>query len=294
LLSYTDPSLEFTTDGFAAIGAHVEAAAEQPEYQTETSEAFGGMFDVGIEGVLSGIFSEVSSNRNVGPYFPRPTTLSSYQTLTLQNRIEELLSQLRSQYETSVDTHSPSAVAFPIDLAKTIFSTENLSYYTSAYFNYVHPHFPLIHRPTFDMQSSSLPLLLAIFLNGSALCVPQDDALSARQFFGLGEEYIFELLHRLVADSDQASTHDIQTVQAALLILSLQSCSNDPRVRSRILVNRHPDLVASARSLGLTGILRSTRSEAGDWRQFIGEETRVRYDIYFQQPSHNKVLTRVD
>lgn len=278
LLNYTDPSLESTSDAFITAGAHAKAVLEQSVYLTENCEAASYMFEGDLEGLFSGIFSDGFIDRGVGFNCSRSTALSPPQTLALRIRLEELISQLASQCEMSFKPYALPTAGFPMDLAKTVFTTENLTDYVSAYFSYVHPHFPFIHRPTFDIQTASLTLLLAVFLSGSAHSVPQDDALSARHFFNLAEEYIFRLLRTIVASSDQFSDDSVQTVQAALLIQSLQISFNNTSIRHRIRIHRRPDLVASIRSLGLTGIMHTTCLGSMNWEQFITKEIKVRYD----------------
>lgn len=281
LLSYTDPSLESTTDSFVAAEAHAEAVVEQFEYRTENHQPASYMSEGDNEGLFSSMFSDLFLHLSAGSNGPRSTPPSLVQSSALETRIKKLISQLAAQYQIGFENDRLAATAFPMDLANAVFTTTNLANYVLVYFNRVHPHFPFIHRPTFDIQTSSLPLILAIALCGSAHSAPHDDTLSARDFFSLGEEYIFGLLSKIVTKSDQTSDEDsIQTLQAATLIYTLQSSSNNAGIRHRIRVKRHPKLVASIRSLRLVGIKRTTLLGTIDWCEFIAEEIRVRYNIY--------------
>jgi hypothetical protein len=293
LLSYTDPSLEATTDAFAAVGAHAEAAVGLPESNPDSSGSHP-MFEGVFEGSFAGIFSEVPVDPNGMSHYSSSLGTSPDQMILLQSRTEKLIHQLQVQYERGVDLAKVSQPPFPVHLARTVFTAGNLLEYVSAYFDYAHPHFPFLHRPTFDIQDVSLPLLLAVFLNGSSQYIPQDDALSARQFFALSEEYIFQLLHARVIDYSQENMYAIETLQAALLMVSLQSCFNDPMIRYRIRVNRHPAMVASVRSLSLADTKRTKSADAINWELFVIEETRVRYDISLSWLRYMNCLTRSD
>ncbi|KAF2653773.1 hypothetical protein K491DRAFT_502298 [Lophiostoma macrostomum CBS 122681] len=279
LMSYTDPSLEATTDAFAAVGAHAEAFTDfagTSNGPIASSYNLEGVF----ESLFTGIFSEIATNSTQTADDLVSPEISPNYMLALQNRAEELICNLHARYKMGSELSKPSQHSFPLDLAKNIFTGPNLSKYVSAYFTYTHPHFPFLHRPTFDALSVPTPLLLAMFLSGSFGCIPQDDAISARQFYAIGEEYIFRHLEQEVIGSDQDESHGVSTIQAALLIVSLQSCFNNPAVRYRLRVKRHPVLVASLRSMALTGGRRTRSTDVVDWNDFVSEEMKIRLVTY--------------
>jgi hypothetical protein len=171
-----------------------------------------------------------------------------------------------------------------MNAAKAVFTAENFEECVWAYFTVFHPQQPLLHWPTFDMHSVSLPLLLAVAFGGSVHCTPTDGALSSRTFFDLGEDFVFEHLRDTVARLGVGyGHHALEAVQAALLIVALQSSFNNEAARWRVRVSRHPELIAAIRSLNLLEPMTTTTSshtEVPEWNAFIAEESRVRA-VYF-------------
>jgi hypothetical protein len=104
--------------------------------------------------------------------------------------------------------------------------------------------------------------------------------LSCRAFFDFGEEFIFEQLRHIVAAKPDlhSDPHAMESVQAGLLIVALQSSFNSEAVRRRVRVSRHPELTVAIRSLRLLDpmIHSSHQNKVPDWDAFIAEESRVR------------------
>jgi len=277
LRSYTDPSHDFITDALIAQGIFDVESIEQARSRVTNHE------DCILEQDMVNLFSDVPPDlliyRNMDSDNLQHTTPI---IPALETRAEELIAQLSDQYMFTLDPDTFSTSRFSMAAAEAVFTSRNLADYVGAFFSHVHPYFPLIHRPTFDISSVPLPLLLAIFLSGSFHCVPQDDAFSARNFFSLGEEYVFGLLQQSIKNIDlTCGDYSIQVIQAALFMHILGINSNDVRVRHRMRVSRHPLLVASARLFGLSRTKRSECTTAGDWSKFIAEETRIRYSVPF-------------
>lgn len=248
LLSYTDSRFESITYAFAASGALVDTVFIEEEddlpYDTVAKPSEGS------------------------------ETLQSDGSI-LQARVDEIIQTLASQHQ--LDTSTPSANnQFLLDTARQVFTPHTLLRYVSAYFQYFHPHIAFIHRPTFDIQHASLPLLLAIALAGSAHSPPTDDVLSAPCLYSVAEDYVFRCLNHVVQTCVEVDDAVIQTVQAAVLINALLYTSTDQATARRGLFHRFPALVASVRSLGLVISRRSMPVGNMSWKQFIAEESKIR------------------
>ncbi|EKG19949.1 Transcription factor fungi [Macrophomina phaseolina MS6] len=102
----------------------------------------------------------------------------------LPARLHALIGQLS---DLPHDPTTPTSPPFNTPLAHFAFTPASIAEFTNSYFLAMHPHFPLLHRPTYRPSHASLPLLLAVSLAGAAASAPRDHALSARQFFGVGE-----------------------------------------------------------------------------------------------------------
>lgn len=271
LQSYTDPSHECITDALVAKGVLAEANADSQDLAEDYDDVNGFFTNIGD------LFPEMFTVR--GPTGSELPTAVDSSPMKVQSRLKELISQLLALDVPRTTYEYPYRTGYAHQRALQLFTPENLTQFIEAYFMYAHPHFPFIHRPTFDALAVSLPLLLAVFLAGSVHCVPQDDALGARSFFELGERYIFGALSRQITGNDGGVDERIQLIQAALLMYCLQMNSNSVQIRRRIRIERFPALVTYGRALGLHATKRSVSSIDPEWTDFIAQETRIRYDF---------------
>jgi hypothetical protein len=278
LLNYTNPVLESVSDAFPISEAQAEPAVENHE---NLGTVVGYMHDECMADLFSGVFSDFQLNQDTQNSDPSLATISLPHSPGVQARSESLVSLLEGQYKSSPHLFLLSASQFPVHLARVVFTADNIIKYVSAFFNSFHPHTPFLHRPSFDIETASSPSLFAISLLGSVFCTPQDDALSARCFFDLGEEYVFDLLREVITHGNRSSDESIQIVQAAVLMHALQVNSNDESVRHRIRVHRFPEIVAAVRRLGLFGYVRTSLCGLGDWQQFIDDEIRIRCELAY-------------
>ncbi|GME64804.1 ATPase P-type K/Mg/Cd/Cu/Zn/Na/Ca/Na/H-transporter [Neofusicoccum parvum] len=201
----------------------------------------------------------------------------------LDVRIDEMLRVLWATHDDLFRNVASGRPAFDMELAKSVFTSNNTRQYLSAFLHRCHHEIPVVHRPTFSVETASTALLLAMVMIGSMFCAPRDDTFSARRFIGIAEEFIYnqELFTRhprhFQNRAAEAHPEDIQTVQAALIIAILQSGMNDIQTRRRIRVQRHPQLVAVVRSLDLPS---SRHRPSPSWHEFIADEVRVRLATY--------------
>jgi hypothetical protein len=269
MLNYTNPVLESVSDAFAISGAHAEPTMDS----TTKSEPPAGFFhDEYMAGLFSGIFSGLETDQEMELIDQAVTALPMSSPTSMQHRADEMILLLTAQHDLTQDTNGH----FPIAMARSVFTSTNLVEFVSSFFHFFHPHTPFIHRPMFDMDNVSIHLLLAVFLVGSIFCTPQDDALATRCFFGLAEEYVFQLLREVIVRPSSSCDVNIQVVQAAVLIHALQVNSNHEGVRLRVRVNRFPEIVAAMRHLDLFGVAHTRNLKLGAWEQFIVDETKIR------------------
>jgi hypothetical protein len=269
-LHYTDPVRDSVVPAFAIAEAHA-LPAETQEYLHADINGLNGDI-IGLFGMFSDLFRETNADASSS----KPAARTPSHMPALQTRIDELHDQLYShngQFQTKTFF---AGGTFPEGLATAVFTANNFEDCIWSYFTVFHPQHPFIHWPTFDVHEVSLPLLLAVVFAGSVHCTPRDAALSARSFFDLAEDFIFERLRARVAKKEVYTAFGLQSIQAALLILALQISFNDEATRRRIRICRHPELVASMRSLGLTSPGRTSFTDVSHWNAFIAEESRAR------------------
>ncbi|KAF1829634.1 hypothetical protein BDW02DRAFT_138470 [Decorospora gaudefroyi] len=273
LRNYTDPHLESVSDAFALSAAH-------PEPFDELRESFSNptnyMYDDYMEDLFSGVFSDFHANENVEPVDSTRTPTPFLSSPLSEQRTQAILSLLTNQHNLAPGAFRFPGGQFPVELASAAFTGNNIVKCVTAFFTVSHLYAPFIHRPSLDLEKVALPLLIAITLLGSVFAAPQDDALSVRCFFELGEELIFRSLHQVRTVSDQLNDESIQIVQAAVLMHALQMDSNNDSVRLRIRALRFPAIVAALRRLELFETVRKAQPGLADWDRFIADEVKIR------------------
>ncbi|KAK7724523.1 hypothetical protein SLS57_004278 [Botryosphaeria dothidea] len=208
----------------------------------------------------------------VAAHFPEPDNWPQIRRSLLQTRLDDIVLQLSLTHQSR---RSPEA--FPTDLARSIFTVQNLKGFAWAFFYRLSPTCPIFHLPTFRLGSTSSRLLLVIFLDGSLVSAPCDDALSARQFFEVAEEYIFD--HEIFKHGKlKPGNNEFETLLAAWLMYMMQAHAGDSETRRRILARRHPDFVKVVKACGLLSIRHEFPLEFGrmsDWETFVSIEQWV-------------------
>jgi hypothetical protein len=256
--------------------AHAEQSiAESVVLQDGPLEPVSYINDDFMDSLFSGVFLDLPMDHNEEMSDTVSNMAASNPYPQAYHRTEELVRLLECQQKAS-HALPLSNDRVPIDLLRTVLSSENVAKHVSAFFRYFHPHTPFIHQPSFNVETVPSQLLLAVSLVGSGFLAPQDDALSARTLFGLAEDYVFGLLHLMGTQRSMSAGDILSTVQAALLVHALQVDSNNAGVRLRMRVNRFPAILASMRSLGWFG---ATRARLEGWEQFIFDEQKIRYGV---------------
>ncbi|KAJ5730578.1 uncharacterized protein N7483_005086 [Penicillium malachiteum] len=141
----------------------------------------------------------------------------------------------------------------------SFFTQENVHNFIGAYFDQtVRPRSRIVLKSPFVLGSTSVPLLLAIFLLG-ATCGHSDGAkFQAVIYADLVEFIIFEnpILLQLVYTQDlkfdSLSRIETEIIQAAILIILMQLASPKPDSRHRVRIQRYPALVSIARATSIT------------------------------------------
>ncbi|OLN89001.1 Activator of stress genes 2 [Colletotrichum chlorophyti] len=284
LLGLTNPNsdniLEFLASEAAARtegdGADPGTAAIVPH--SPTNMLVDNDFAFMWFGFGQGFVPEFTDFNTVGPLLdttsPKPST-SPFDPGSIQSRATAIVSELHGLHNTLIESEPWYDASFDINIATSVFSAENLCLFAATYFRASHLDFPVIHRPKFGTESTTKPLLLAVGLAGSLRSPPSDDALAARSFLTLGEEYIFRALGRLMPlGSTPEFTHDVEeALQAALMIHSVQFFRNDIKTRRRNRTLRLPTLVSAVRCLGLA---QTRHAPVFQFEEFIRNESRIR------------------
>ncbi|KAL5364219.1 hypothetical protein BJX96DRAFT_156941, partial [Aspergillus floccosus] len=164
--------------------------------------------------------------------------------------------------------------------ARSFFSKENIIRSVNAFFDMVYNSNPIIYRASFNINTVSLNLVLAVLLIG-ATCLSPEDARAAEEFYNATEYCIFEGpgFRRILYEEENPvpSAEKIQLVQASILIM-LQGFKGPLEVRRRVRIQRFPALVSVVRLLGMTKVVNDTNldDELSNLQEYIHKETLVR------------------
>lgn len=177
------------------------------------------------------------------------------------------------------DPQGDDELYFDENLALSVFTASNLEQFSSVYFRMLYPGQPIIHVPTFRLNTASSQLLLVIFLSGSFLSPPSDDALSARRFREIGERYIFShpIFH---SGTCRDSEEEFQALTAGLMMQFGEMHSQNVEARRRSRTTRHDCLIAAIKASGLLAVRHKIplrHAMASDWENFALTESRIRY-----------------
>ncbi|TDZ19543.1 Transcriptional regulator MET32 [Colletotrichum orbiculare MAFF 240422] len=200
---------------------------------------------------------------------------SPFDPKELENRVTVIVSEL-NQLHINLATSDPWYDGqFDLTTALSVLSPENLCAWAATFFRVSHIDFPIVHRPDFGTGRTTRPLLLVVGISGAIRSPPSDDVLAARGFLGLVEEYIFRALQRLLPhDSTPEYTHELEeSMQAALMIHSVQFFRNDTATRRKNRTQRLPVLVSAMRCLGLA---QTRHTPLFQYESFVRNESRIR------------------
>lgn len=275
LLQYTDTSQENGSVG-AIYKDTVESEVADDVVKSSDRRPFWeddlALFDWNLWDLLPD-YNLDQTYEIVGEQLPPSLTKPS----NLDARVKGMIDLLSSTHIHMARCRIIEESAFELELARSVFTAENLLQFCEIHFKHYHIQGPLIHRPTFSLETASTPLLLAIFGAGSVYSPPVDHALSARRFLRVIEECIFSCTpFRRYLPQGQAFP-DLEILQAALMIVVLQSSMNDAQTRRRIRVERMPELISTARSLDMMRAKHGT--DGSNWQLFVDNEIRVRYAL---------------
>jgi hypothetical protein len=290
LLNFTNPSGYRPSATIAAEAAELDDPDGEAHTQLNLEDqhmahdqAFFDLVDVpsvffGFPFLMSGKEFEYTS-----PIISGSLTPELEDAYALEVRVRELIHQLSAQYNSMLERNADVQPTFDIQLAEAVVTVGNVRHFVWAFFRYFHYSFPILHKPTFDIQTASLPLLLVLVLFGSMSSDNSDSSIAIRQFSHVAETYIFDQL-----DSRQMlqlplptsiGNEELELLQAGLLLLVFLNNTNDLVTRRRMRLRRVPTLIAAVRASGLFAYQRRhlvMGQDVYDWRGFIFDEMRLR------------------
>lgn len=239
---------------------------------------FSGDFQDLMHGNSMPIMDEFIWNSAIHAHPVSPSLL--YPPL-LEVRLQELVSKLVISHYKLSERLDGDVPPFLEEIRNVLFTVPNLIDFTRLFFDHWYPNCPVIHQPTYNLETVSLPLLLVVFLIGAAYSSPRDTAILAGKCGALCEEFVFEddelksILHNECGTSESTS---LQIVQAAFLVSVLQNWQNGPLARKRMRTRRYCDIVTCARVLEYTSSrnMYATGIYPFNWIGYAEAEAKVR------------------
>lgn len=149
---------------------------------------------------------------------------------------------------------------------------DNMSLFICSYFSFFHQHTPLLHLPTWNVTTTSTPLIFSIVLMGSMYSGNlKSHSSNARQLCHLAQSFPWESDPGLGTDGQA----QLDTIQAVYIAVLLEAFYFPPR--------RHPPGVSISRLVDearKSGVFRSlgarTDSRKSKWKEWSAQECQTR------------------
>jgi hypothetical protein len=172
-----------------------------------------------------------------------------------------------------------------------LFTPSKITKLVNLYFEFWHPHCPIVHQPTFGIDTAPIPLLLAVTLMGAMYSQADREVNTAKVLLDLAELVIysvedltdeFEIKQMLRASTMPAnqcvemSPLTFSHLNAAYLMVVVQFWAGNMVSRKRAIETRFGVVVKIARRIGLTKV-RHDLDDSIDEGLWIQKESSIRY-----------------
>lgn len=171
-----------------------------------------------------------------------------------------------------------------------LFTPSKITKLVNLYFEFWHPHCPIVHQPTFNIDSAPIPLLIAVTLMGAMYSQADREVNTAKVLLDLAELVIYsvddltdefeirQMLRASTVPTEQtvmSSPMAFSHLNAAYLMVVVQFWAGNMVSRKRAIETRFGVVVKIARRLGLTKA-RHELDDSVDEGLWIQKESRIR------------------
>ncbi|KAJ5632755.1 hypothetical protein N7490_009094 [Penicillium lividum] len=169
-----------------------------------------------------------------------------------------------------------------------LLTTARIRKFASLYFKFWQPSCPMIHVPSFDPETVSLPLLAAVVFMGAMYSSDQKEVYIAKRVFDFAEIFVYssqvysaetEIASLLLGNRNTIDEADdwtkFQNFQAGFIMVAAQYWAGNQTARGRAMENRFSEVVKLARRLRLIKC-RHMPHEQSDETLWIQTECRIR------------------
>ncbi|KAH8816618.1 hypothetical protein F5884DRAFT_776811 [Xylogone sp. PMI_703] len=206
--------------------------------------------------------------------------------LSRAKEIWEALSSISARYDKQLLTNSKEEI---FDKACVQFlNPVNIERFLDLYWTRWHSNWPVIHKPTFDINNSPVLLLLVMALTGALMSSDPEDLENARKWLTPTERLVFRdpwLSGEDMSDTEKQypDLQRLRLLQTAMLICILQIWEGTDTARRRIRQRRYNSVIHTLRAMGLSRNAYANTSgsnELSDWEDFIFKEGITRTETF--------------
>ena len=236
------------------------------------------------------LFNAFINTATLGPSCDIQPATNRFSSDVLERTSTRLLSLLAS-----FDSDTPDRVPPDLDTAKQLFTPRNIANFLEALLNNAfNAHF--FHAASFSPDTASTRLILTMVLLGGTYVAPHAASDLAR-YSEIAESLVFDnsefqdLVHARNDSPDERRI--LETLQAALFAMYLQTNhDNDSSIR-RLRVQRFPAMIAAIRTLNLTEITNDLVPGRCSWESYLVREGLVRYTTHCESRDTGLTWIRV-
>ncbi|KAJ6122086.1 hypothetical protein N7512_004551, partial [Penicillium capsulatum] len=183
---------------------------------------------------------------------------------------------------------SPDAHAEISTGLKFLLTSSRIRKFVTLYFRYWQPSCAMIHIPSFDPETASLPLLASLAFMGAMYSTDQKEVDGTKRLLDFAELFIFsspiyspDTEVAMVFSGVQRATDEaedwltFQDLQAGFIMTIVQYWAGNQASRSRVMETRFSEVIKQSRRLGLVKCRHLPHEQSAE-RLWIQKECRIR------------------
>lgn len=199
----------------------------------DADTSFLSIYDLGIADNFSpGIYLPLQETR----HSPRSLMRASQAETESMVNFDLMGRDLRAEFAESLTKltlslprdHPDHAPSINLALGMTMLTQTNIEKFLWLYFHHWNRHSPVVHRRTFDVTDTSLPLVLVMTLTGALFSLSPDEVSAGQSMLDLAEEFAFRdadferIASGIIPEGPDGRRRALQALQASFSAAQLQ------------------------------------------------------------------------
>ncbi|PMD33322.1 hypothetical protein L207DRAFT_608000, partial [Hyaloscypha variabilis F] len=168
------------------------------------------------------------------------------------------------------------------------FRPEHLRKFTRLFWDEWYPHCPILHKPTFDVLSAPVLLLVPMTIIGACMSPKDDEVALAKEWLEFAEELVFssallsaEPVERTASVADAPP---LRIIQAAYITCIMLNWEGSDTMKRRVRHHHFAAVVSAVREIGLATSnhypLDFVDANNFSWHEFVKREETIRTFTY--------------